>query len=107
MILTSRLPLLVVLCTSAQAQIQLNQIQVIGSHNSYHAGLAPSAAGGLRKLNPKAADGAEYKHPALDAQLSSGVRQVEIDIFADTKGGLYSRPANVKFVSAMGLPADP
>jgi hypothetical protein len=107
MILTSRLPLLVLLCTAAQAQIQQNQIQVIGSHNSYHAGLAPSEAAWLRKLNPKAADGLEYKHPALDAQLSSGVRQVEIDIFADTKGGLYSHPANVKFVSAMGLPADP
>ena len=107
MILTSRLPLLVLLCTAVQAQIHLNQIQVIGSHNSYHAGLAPSEATWLRKVNPKAADGLEYKHPALDAQLSIGVRQVEIDIFADTKGGLYSRPANVKFVSAMGLPADP
>jgi Phosphoinositide phospholipase C, Ca2+-dependent len=107
MILTSRLPLLVLLCTAVQAQIHLNQIQVIGSHNSYHAGLAPSEAAWLRKLNPKAADGLEYKHPALDAQLSSGVRQVEIDIYADTKGGLYSHPANVKFVSAMGLPTDP
>ncbi len=107
MILTSRLPLLVLLCTAAQAQIHLNQIQVIGSHNSYHAGLAPSEAAWLCKLNPKAADGLEYKHPALDAQLSSGVRQVEIDIYSDKKGGRYSHPANVKFVSAMGLPADP
>jgi hypothetical protein len=107
MILTLRLSLLVLLCTGAHAQIRLNQIQVIGSHNSYHAGLAPSEAAWLRKVNPKAADGLEYKHPALDAQLSNGIRQVEIDIYADTKGGRYSHPANVKFVTAMGLPADP
>jgi hypothetical protein len=107
MTLTSWLPLLVLLCTAAQGQIRLNQIQLIGSHNSYHAGLAPSETAWLRKLNPKAADGLEYKHPALDVQLSSGIRQVEIDIFADTKGGLYSHPANVTFVAAMGLPADP
>jgi hypothetical protein len=107
MTLTSRFLFLVLLCAAAQAQIRLNQIQVIGSHNSYHAGLAPSEAAWLRKVNPKAADGLEYKHPALDAQLSSGVRQVEIDIYADTEGGRYSHPANVKFVSSMGLPADP
>jgi hypothetical protein len=107
MTITSRFSFLVLLCAGAHAQIRLNQIQVIGSHNSYHAGLAPSEAAWLRKVNPKAADGLEYKHPALDAQLSSGVRQVEIDIYADTEGGRYSHPANVKFVSSMGLPADP
>jgi hypothetical protein len=107
MTITSRFSLLVLLCAAAHAQIRLNEIQVIGSHNSYHAGLAPSEAAWLRKVNPKAADGLEYKHPALDAQLSSGVRQVEIDIYADTAGGRYSHPANVRFVSAMGLPADP
>jgi len=107
MTLTSRLSFLVLLSTASEAQIHLNQIQVIGSHNSYHAGLAPSEAAWLRKVNPKAADGLEYKHPSLDAQLSSGVRQLEIDIYADTGGGRYAHPANLKFVSAMNLPADP
>ena len=36
-----------------------------------------------------------------------GVRQVEIDVYADVKGGRYAHPANLKFVSEMGLPADP
>jgi len=40
-------------------------------------------------------------------QFSSGVRQVEIDIYADVQGGRYAHPANLKFVSDAGLPADP
>jgi len=102
-----RFALLLVLCVNASAQLRLNQIQVIGSHNSYHAGLAPGEAAWLEKLNPKSLAGLDYRHPGLDVQLTNGVRQVEIDIYADVKGGRYAHPANLKFVSDMGLPADP
>ena len=103
----SRFAIVILLCATAQAQVRLNQIQMIGSHNSYHSGLAASEAAWLEKLNPKSAAALEYRHPALDVQLSSGVRQVEIDIYADVQGGRYAHPANLRFVSAMGLPADP
>jgi Phosphoinositide phospholipase C, Ca2+-dependent len=93
--------------TAAWGQVRLNQIQVIGSHNSYHAGMAPSETAWLTKLNPKSAAGLEYRHPGLDAQLSMGVRQLEIDVYADVEGGRYAHPANVKFVADAGLPADP
>jgi hypothetical protein len=89
------------------AQIRLNQIQIIGSHNSYHSGLAPSESAVLQKRNPKAAAALEYRHPPLDVQLSNGVRQVELDVFADSKGGMYGHPAFVKMVADAGLPADP
>lgn len=95
------------LCAAAQAQIRLNQIQVIGSHNSYHVGLAPSETAWLEKLNPKSAAGLDYQHPSLVAQFDSGVRQIEIDIYADVKGGRYAHPANTKMVTDAGLPADP
>ncbi len=107
MTLITRYGLLIVLCANLHAQMRLNQIQVIGSHNSYHAGMAPSETAWLRKLSQKSADGLEYSHPSLDVQFSMGVRQVEIDIYADQKGGRYAHPANLKFVSEMGLPADP
>ena len=89
--------LAVVVSTPAEAQkqdqIRLNQIQVIGSHNSYHAGLAPSEAVLLRKSDPKAAANLDYRHPALDLQLANGVRQLELDIFADSKGEIaYLHP---------------
>jgi hypothetical protein len=89
------------------AVLRLNQIQVIGSHNSYHAGLPPSQFSLLRKDNPSAADALEYSHPPLDQQLSAGVRQIEIDIFADSKGGRFADPAGPKMVAQAGLPADP
>ena len=107
MSLNSRFVGLILLCANALAQIRLNQIQVIGSHNSYHAGLAPSETAWLQKLNPKSAAGLDYRHPRLDVQLSNGVRQVEIDIYGDVEGGRYAHPANLKMIADAGLPADP
>jgi hypothetical protein len=86
---------------------RLNQIQVIGTHNSYHAGLAPSEAKLMLEQNPKLFQALEYRHPALDRQLSSGVRQIELDIFADSEGGRYAHPSGPDSVAAAGLPKDP
>jgi hypothetical protein len=96
--------------TSQAAQdkiVHINQIQVIGSHNSYHAGFAPSERKYLEMKNPKALHGLDYRHAPLADQLSGGVRQVEIDVFADPKGGKFAHPEIVKMVAAAGLPADP
>jgi Phosphoinositide phospholipase C, Ca2+-dependent len=89
--------------TSAAQQDQylhINQIQVIGGHNSYHTGLAPSERKLIEQQNPKAMRALDYAHPPLADQLSSGVRQLEIDVYADSKGGRYSHPAIVDRVAA-------
>lgn len=69
----------------------LNELQVIGSHNSYHIASPP---GLFAKLVEKhgVAESWNYTHPALVRQLDGGVRQFELDIFADPKGGLFSSP---------------
>jgi hypothetical protein len=103
-------PLCAVAQTSATKQdqtIRINQIQVIGSHNSYHTGIAPSERRLIEQQNPKAMRALDYAHAPLGDQLSGGVRQLEIDVYADSKGGRYSHPAIVDKVSAAGLPADP
>jgi Phosphoinositide phospholipase C, Ca2+-dependent len=87
--------------------IHINQIQIIGSHNSYHTGIAPSEQKLIEQFNPKAMRSLDYAHPPLADQLSSGVRQLEIDVYADSKGGRYSHPTIVDKVAAAGLPADP
>ena len=87
--------------------VHLNQIQVIGSHNSYHAGFAPSERKYMEMKNPKALRSLDYHHAPLADQLSGGVRQVEIDVFADPEGGRFAHPAIVQQVAAAGLPADP
>jgi hypothetical protein len=98
------------LATNAPAadpdEIRLNEIQVIGTHNSYHAGLAAGAEQLLKTKRPEAALSLEYRHPALDRQLSAGIRQVEIDIYADTGGGRFAHPKAIDWVASAGLPAD-
>jgi Phosphoinositide phospholipase C, Ca2+-dependent len=87
--------------------LRVNQIQVIGSHNSYHSGIAPSEQKLIEQKNPKAMRELDYAHAPLADQLTGGVRQLEIDIYADSKGGRYSHPAIVDKVAEAGLPADP
>jgi hypothetical protein len=87
--------------------VHLNQIQVIGSHNSYHAGFAPSERKYLEMKNPKGLRSLDYHHAPLADQLSGGVRQIEIDVFADPEGGRYAHPAIVQQVAAAELPPDP
>jgi Phosphoinositide phospholipase C, Ca2+-dependent len=104
------------LCITAQAlaagsvpapEVKLNEIQVIGTHNSYHAGIAPSEAQLFSQSNPQVYQSLEYRHRPLDQQLTSGVRQIELDIFADTQGGLYAHPKGPDAVAAATLPKDP
>jgi hypothetical protein len=101
-------------CCSAQTSaaqqdriLRLNQIQVVGSHNSYHTGLAPSERKLVEQQNPKAMRALDYAHAPLADQLTGGVRQVEIDVYSDSKGGRYAHPAIVDKVAEAGLPADP
>lgn len=86
--------------------VHINQIQVIGSHNSYHSGFPPSARKFMEMNYPKSLRGLDYEHAPLAEQLSGGVRQIEIDVYADTKGGRYAHPAILGLVAKAGLPAD-
>src|ERR1700678_2430766 len=96
----------------AQAQsndgaVKLNQIQVIGTHNSYHAGIAPNESKLWQAKYAEAFKGLDYQHQPLPLQFDSGVRQIELDIYADSKGGLYAHPSGPQMVAAAHLPPDP
>jgi len=87
------------LCQIISAQnsdscIRLNQIQVLGTHNSYK--LTPVSAL-VDMLNEYRADWSTnimYNHRPLTEQLELlGIRQFELDVFADPEGGLYAEPA--------------
>jgi hypothetical protein len=94
--------------TAAQDKmVHLNQIQVIGSHNSYNLGFAPSEEKYARSKNPKGYEGLEYHHASLTHQLDGGVRQLEIDIVQDPKGGRFAHPKIVELTKEAGLPPDP
>jgi hypothetical protein len=87
--------------------LKLNQIQVIGTHNSYHAGIAANEAKLWQAKYAQAYQGLDYQHQPLPLQFDSGVRQIELDIYADTKGGLYAHPSGPQMVAAAHLPPDP
>ena len=89
------------------APLRLNQLQYIGSHNSYHAGLAPGEKVIWQRTDPELFAKIDYAHPPLTRQFDDGVRQIELDIYADAKGGRYAHPAIVEQVAKAGLPADP
>lgn len=79
--------------------LRLNQIQTIGTHNSYH--LAPPA-GLLRVIGLVSPDGAkalDYSHLPISEQLSVlRIRQLELDIYADPHGGLFANPVGHEFL---------
>lgn len=80
------------LAASAGEGLRINQIQVIGTHNSYHAGLTPGVAKLLQASNPKAFDSLDYSHAPLTAQFDHGIRQIELDVFGDAQGGRFAHP---------------
>ena len=93
---------------SAQDKVvRLNQIQVIGTHNSYNMGFAPSEAKYFQRHYAKAYHGLEYHHQTLPQQLDAGARQLELDIVQDPQGGRFANPKIVGLAQQEGLPADP
>ncbi|MCH7790042.1 MAG: phosphatidylinositol-specific phospholipase C1-like protein [Acidobacteria bacterium] len=82
--------------------LRINQIQVIGTHNSYRQAITPEIFDVITLLDPVQAQELEYEHVPLAEQLESqGVRQIELDIFADPDGGYL---AERKGLDALGLP---
>jgi hypothetical protein len=69
--------------------LRLNQIQVLGTHNSYHIEpMEPLFTVLLGRLAFW-----EYTHVPLAEQFQDqGVRQIELDVFADPQGGLFREP---------------
>ncbi|RUL79010.1 phosphatidylinositol-specific phospholipase C1-like protein [Dyella choica] len=92
---------------AATSELRLNQLQYLGSHNSYHAGLAPSEAVIWQRKHFEKLAIVDYAHPSLTQQLDDGVRQIELDVYGDSKGGRYAHPAITELVSEAGLPSDP
>ena len=92
---------------ASDAALKVNQIQVIGTHNSYHAGIAPNETKLWQAKYADAYKGLDYQHQPLPQQFDSGIRQIELDVYADTKGGLYAHPSGPSMAAAAKLPPDP
>lgn len=112
-----------------QADPHLNEIQVIGTHNSYAipadprvmALMAPRIAAltgaMMERLNPEQRAALTEEHPSgisdlrttldyvqmpIEAQLRSGARSLEFDLHPDPAGGLYADPLPYQMLRKAG-----
>lgn len=109
--------------------LKLNQIQVLGTHNSYAlpvdkrllamvdpilgrlmsdmVGKAPAPMAALFKEehpnDVKMSEGLSYEHPDLKTQLDEGMRSLEIDVNPDPRGGNFLDPAGYRVLREKGV----
>ena len=78
---------------------KINQLQVIGSHNSYRQALESDLYNLIAKRDTtNSYQGLQYEHIAITDQLYMGLRNLEIDVYADTIGGKYAHPKGLELV---------
>ena len=82
--------------------LKLNEIQIIGSHNSYHITPSEGMLALIGSFMQELAASMDYTHLPLDEQFTTyGIRQIELDIYPDPEGGLFANRLGNAF---LGLP---
>lgn len=91
--------LLVASCSTSHQNdnLPINQYQVIGSHNSYKQAIEPALMDSMIARDPRAT-GLQYAHVSLADQLDLGLRNLEIDVYADSLGGRYAHPEGLDWL---------
>jgi hypothetical protein len=91
-------------------ELRLNELQVIGTHNSYHREISEreQAAYEAAINTPGDYDAfLAYSHARLPQQFAhQNVRGLELDLFGDPDGGLYAEPL-IRKVLGLGPAPDP
>ena len=97
----------------ADPGLKLNQIQIVGTAESYK--LAPSAQmlSLIRMGGKKDAQALDFSQPPITDQLDAGARALSFDLVFDPQGGLFKNPAGASmadelldtdYVAAMSQP---
>ena len=87
--------------------VRMDQIQALGTHNSYKRAIAPAEMTLLQASSPKSAFGLDYSHPSLTDQLNAGARAIEIDVMYDPDGGRYADPLLLRMATQNGGTTQP
>jgi hypothetical protein len=109
--------------------LKINEIQVLGTHNSYTQPVDPKvlSAGSatfskifgsfeqnmtaeekatFEEFHPNGMsleEGGQYQHPLFPEQLDAGMRSLEIDVYYDPEGDRFSDPAAYRFMKQKGI----
>ena len=74
-----------------ESLVRMNEVQYLGTHNSYHLRLRDDLLVLLALYDEELARSLDYAHAPLTEQFDTqGIRQIELDIFHDPEGGLYA-----------------
>lgn len=113
----------------ALESLKINQIQVLGTHNSYARPVDPRLFQAIKpaldyleknyldKMPPaqkekfmeyhpngmSLIEGLKYDHPPLTEQLDSGLRSLELDVYYDPEGGRFAEPAGYVALRKAGV----
>ncbi|WP_333597819.1 phosphatidylinositol-specific phospholipase C domain-containing protein [Chryseobacterium flavum] len=109
--------------------IRINQVQVVGTHNSYaqpadprvldlvtpilngmmqkySSSMSEEQKAKFKEYHPYGMDlkeGLNYNHPDFNEQLNSNLRGLEIDVYYDPEGNRFSNPATYQILKAKGI----
>jgi hypothetical protein len=79
--------------TKADDSLRLNEIQTLGTHNSFHVAPPKGELDLLAAMNAEQASEREYSHSPLPTQFGEEkIRQIELDVFVD-ETGMYATPS--------------
>jgi hypothetical protein len=84
------------------ANVRINQLQSVGTHNSYKVKIPDNELAFIKKKNPDAGLTLDYQHEKLAIQLDKGARQLELDPYDDPEGGRFSQALIRKLMTAQG-----
>ncbi len=82
--------------------LRMNDIQAVGSHNSYKKYIPETELELLASTSREAALALDYGHQPLQEQLDLGMRQLELDVFYDPYGARYAEPILPKISAGVG-----
>jgi hypothetical protein len=88
---------------AASDGVRINQLQAIGTHNSYKEAIPPAELAIIRERNVNSALGLDYGHRTIAEQLDAGARQLEIDPTDDPVGDVFTRPLMFSILKERGL----
>ena len=94
-------------CSPAdKGKIAINQIQIIGSHNSYKQEIERPVMELILAKDSNAIN-LDYAHIPIKDQLDLGLRGLEIDVLHDPQGGRYKEPLALQKLKEQGVPTQP
>lgn len=79
----------------------MNELQVIGTHNSFKLPVQPELLARMKVLY-RGADELDYGHAPIPDQLALGLRNLEFDVYWDPDGGRYGKPLGNRLLSMLG-----